>query len=197
MSKQRLVFVDVDTQFDFMDPKGSLYVPGAIDIVPNLQKLTEYAKSRGILVVASVDAHRSTDPEFVKFPPHCIAGTEGQKKIPATEIEPAYTIDAEISDFSLPEMGSVVLEKTVFSLFGNKNAEQVFKRLSPDKLVVFGVATDYCVKAAAIGLAERGYDVALVTDAVSSVTQEGGVAALDEMQKAGVEMVKTLDVLSW
>ena len=55
--KDKTVFVDIDTQFDFMDPSGNLYVPGAEDIVDNIKKLFEYAKGHKIKILSSTDAH--------------------------------------------------------------------------------------------------------------------------------------------
>ena len=53
---------------------------------------------------------------------------------------------------------------------------------------MFGVATDYCVKAAALGLAERGYRVAVLTDAIAAVADETGQAALRKMEAAGCRL---------
>jgi nicotinamidase/pyrazinamidase len=197
VTKKDFVFVDVDTQFDFMDPQGSLYVPGASDIVPNLKKLIDYADKNDIPVVASVDAHQQDDPEFVQFPPHCVRNTPGQMKIGATTLEPVMVVSELPQSILLPNRGSLVLEKTIFSLFGNRNAETIFREIGEKRYVVFGVATDYCVKAAVLGLLERGYKVAIVEDAISGVTAEGSQSAIDEMVQAGAELVRTEDVLSW
>ncbi|MEW6733694.1 MAG: isochorismatase family cysteine hydrolase [Acidobacteriota bacterium] len=197
VAKQRLAFIDIDTQFDFMDPQGTLYVPGATEIVPNLEKLIDYAKRHKLPIVASVDAHAPDDPEFKQFPPHCVSGTPGQHKIAATTCQPSLVIANSAQSFNLPEAGNLVLEKTIFSIFGNENAEKVFRDIDAEKYLVFGVATDYCVKAAALGLLARGYRVAVVEDAISGVTAEGSQAAIAEMKKAGAEIVRTADVISW
>jgi len=80
VTKKNFVFVDVDTQFDFMDPKGSLYVPGADEIVPNLKRLIDFAEENDIPVVASVDAHSHDDPEFAQFRPTAFAIRRGNKR---------------------------------------------------------------------------------------------------------------------
>ena len=196
VTKKDFVFVDVDTQFDFMDPKGSLYVPGANEIVPNLERLIEYAEKNDIPVVASVDAHPQDDPEFAQFPPHCVRNTPGQRKIGATVLEPVMVVPETAQSIAVPHSGSLVLEKTIFSLFGNRMADTLFREIGAKKYVVFGVATDYCVKAAVLGLLERGYKVAVVEDAISGVTAEGSKAAIDEMTRAGAEFITTEDVLS-
>lgn len=194
MASRKMVFVDIDTQFDFMDPKGTLFVPGAPEITDNLAKLITYAQKENIPVVASVDAHPTDDPEFSQFPPHCVRNTSGQEKIAATQIATATIIAAEKQNISI-ENNAIVLEKTIFSVFGNENAENVFRELDAEKYFVFGVATDYCVKAAVLGLLERGFSVAVVEDAISGVSPETSLAALDEMKLAGAEFVRTNDLI--
>jgi hypothetical protein len=82
--KPATVFWDVDTQADFMSPEGTLSMSGAQAIVPNLERLTSWAKAHGIVIVASTDAHSTDDPEFKLYPPHCVIGTAGQKKLRET-----------------------------------------------------------------------------------------------------------------
>ena len=87
-----LAFFDVDTQIDFMDPAGKLYVPHAEDIIPRLVQLMTYARQRKIPVLSSADAHAPDDPEFKIWPPHCVTGTRGQQHIKETSLPGALTI---------------------------------------------------------------------------------------------------------
>ena len=73
----RTLFLDVDTQLDFLYPAGALYVPGAEQIVPAIAALNRYAMSRGIPLLSTVDAHTEDDPEFKTWPAHCVAGSLG------------------------------------------------------------------------------------------------------------------------
>src|SRR5512138_3170374 len=76
----RTVFVDVDTQIDFLFAAGALYVPGAEQILPAISRLNRYAASQGIPLISTVDAHAENDPEFRVWPPHCVVNTVGQQK---------------------------------------------------------------------------------------------------------------------
>src|SRR5512139_255212 len=78
--RMRPVFIDVDTQMDFLFPAGALYVPGSESVIPQIQRLNQHAISCGFPLVAPVDAHAEDDPEFKTWPPHCIKGTFGQRK---------------------------------------------------------------------------------------------------------------------
>ena len=73
--KAGMVFVDVDTQVDFMLPAGKLYVPRAEQLIPNLAKLMTWAREHNIPVLSTADAHSVDDPEFAQWPPHCVAGS--------------------------------------------------------------------------------------------------------------------------
>ena len=55
---------DVDTQVDFMEPYGKLYVPGARDVAPAMEQLVDAARAARIVHVASADDHELTDPEI-------------------------------------------------------------------------------------------------------------------------------------
>src|SRR5215813_5085556 len=109
----RLLFWDVDTQVDFIHPDGKLYVPGAEKIVHNLRQLTEFAGRNHVLVVASACAHQDNDPEFEQYPPHCIVGTPGQKKITETRLGDAVTIPNRAVEIPPAIAGhqQIVLEK--------------------------------------------------------------------------------------
>ena len=196
-------FVDVDTQFDFMSPEGALYVPGAENLAPALERLTRWAVDKGVPIIASVDAHAPDDPEFKDFPPHCVAGTPGQKKLHETLGNRPLFIENRPLELSIPmiEQAGVlrydqyVFEKQTFSLFGNVNAEKIIARIAPRKYVVYGVATDYCVKAAVLSLLDRGAEVEVVENAIAAVAGESGRAALEEMKAKGARLVSVEDVL--
>lgn len=194
MNISKTAFIDVDTQFDFMQPDGGLYVPGAETLDANLRKLIGYARSRHIPVIASADAHAPDDPEFQIFPPHCVSGTPGQARIAATAQADATVIPNQPQQLDLTDTDHVVLEKVVFDMFANPNTEAVLAHYGANDYVVFGVATDYCVRAAALGLRQRGYHVTVVSDAVKAVTPEGEAKTLAEFAAAGIELKRTAEI---
>jgi nicotinamidase/pyrazinamidase len=193
---EHLVFLDVDTQVDFMLPTGSLYVPGAEEIVPNLRKLMTYAQERHILVLSSADAHPADDPSFAEWPPHCVIGTSGQRRILETQLPAAIVIPNQPGAFARPVewRGQFIIEKQAYDVSTNANFDAILASLGPRRFIVFGVATEYCVLSSTLALRRRGLPVDLVTDAVRAITEEGGRKAIEEMAAAGVRLVNTAEV---
>lgn len=187
------VFVDVDTQVDFVEPTGALYVPGAERLKPAFARLVAAARRHGRPVVASADAHPPDDPEFAQFPPHCLAGSPGAERVAETA-----PTDARVIDASGREAGgqgdTIVLEKVAFDLFTNPAAADVIAASRARTAIVFGVALDYCVRAAALGLRERGYATIVVRDATAPVTAAGGERVEAELRAAGVRFASTDEI---
>jgi len=196
--KNKTVFVDIDTQFDFMNPKGSLYVPDAETIIENIRKLFSYAKELKIKILSSVDAHKVDDPEFKFFPVHCVKNTPGSQKIEASTCKDNIVIgnvEQNITE-SMLNHEQIIIEKQSHGFFDNKNSDKVIEGLEASNYVVFGVAADYCVKEAVLGLLKCGYKVTLVTDAIKATTQDGEKEAIKEMKHAGTFFTNTEDVIA-
>jgi len=191
------VFFDIDTQVDFMRPEGSLYIPGAEEIIPNLQALMNWARENDVPVISSADAHAPDDPEFKRWPPHCVIGTPGQRRIPETTLLAPVVVPCRAGGFAPPVRwaGQYIVEKATYSPEDNPNFAAMLRALGPRRAVVFGVATEFCVRAAALALCRHGFRVELVTDAMRAITPEGGRKALEEMAAAGACRVTTAEVV--
>ena len=196
-----MIFFDVDTQRDFMDPDGALYVPQAELVRPNIERLLLGAGKAGITTVSSRCAHEEGDAEFEIFLPHCLEGTRGAERIfpglPALpRLEIAAGAGADPAALLLPATHYLV-KKKAFDLFSNRWLEGLRERgaFRGRICVVFGVATDYCVRACGLGLAAAGARVLLVEDAIRGVAPETTEKTLDEMRAAGIEFITTGRVL--
>ena len=205
------ILVDVDTQVDFCEPQGALFVSGAPKVMDACRALVRFAQQKNQLVVGSVDSHafnawefntNITDGKPGPFPPHCVKGTPGWLKVAGTLIEKSFFVPNNRHEFAAP-LGyqALYFEKEVYSLFVNPMAEPVLKKIALERgkpiFTVFGVATDYCVKAACEGLLKLGLgEVQLVTDAIAAVVPADGERTMAELKKAGVVMVQTRDVVA-
>ncbi len=195
---ETLVFLDVDTQVDFMLPSGALYVPGAEQIIPNLAKLMSFARESNIPVLSSADAHQPDDPSFAQWPPHCVVGTPGQRRIPETQFPQQTVIPNRPDSFTPPPNWSgqfvIEIEKQDYSVAGNANFDAIIAALGRCHFVVFGVATEYCVRDSVLSLRKLQIPVDLVVDAIKPITAEGGRKAIEEMMAAGARLVTTDEV---
>lgn len=198
-----MILWDVDTQVDFMLPHGKLYVPGAEETIPAMARLVEAARAVGMAHVASADDHELTDseisdePDFqTTYPPHCLRGTRGARKIPETDQEDPVPITLEPLPERHFEGREFLLLKKSFDVFTNPNAERLLERLDPDEVVVFGVATDVCDDAAIRGFLERGRRVRFVEDAARGLDDERTARCTASWRERGVELATVDEVVA-
>ncbi|HEX2251700.1 MAG TPA: isochorismatase family cysteine hydrolase [Thermoanaerobaculia bacterium] len=205
-----ILFWDVDTQVDFMHPDGALYVGGAEKITSNLARLTAAARQQRIPVIASADDHRlgdaeiSESPDFeTTWPPHCMHGTPGQRKIRETSLPEALVIGRdEISDTEIRRHvntagEALLILKDQVDVFGNPNTAKLLAEIEPRRIVLYGVALDVCNRHTVDGLWNRGFTkVAVVADAVMAIDEERGNRLLDEWDGRGLEILTTDEVLA-
>ncbi|HVO28190.1 MAG TPA: isochorismatase family cysteine hydrolase [Candidatus Margulisiibacteriota bacterium] len=196
------IFIEVDVQVDFIDPAGTLYVPGSQEIAPNIRRLLEFATQRGITTISPMCAHVVNDAEFQQFPPHCIEGTPGQRrffddlpKLPR-HIWPADTAPKP-AELTIEPGHHYVAAKRSFPMFTNPGLQALRARgvFRDADCVVFGVATDVCVRIDTLDLCRAGAHVRLVTDAIAGITPADTDRALQEMLDAGARFVHTADVV--
>src|SRR5216683_835162 len=171
-----------------MEPSGKLYVPGANDVAPAMERIVDAARAARLVHVASADDHELTDPEISDspdfrntYPPHCLRGTRGAEKILETkQRDPLPLSLVPYPPGLVPALikgrREILLLKKNFNVFTNPNCDPLLDALDPEEIVVFGVATDVCDDAAILGFLDRGRRVRFVDDAARGL-DEGRVAA--------------------
>jgi len=192
----KTLFFDIDSQLDFLYPAGALYVPGAEHIVPNIARLNRYAAAHAIPVISTTDAHDENDPEFKRWPPHCIAGTTGQHKAEATLLDGRIVIPNRYCPLPVEGARQIVIEKRHVDAFDAPNLARVIDLLGAGRFVVYGVATEICVLFAARGLLKYGKPLTIVTDAVAALTEPASQAALSIIQGGGGTLATTSEICS-
>jgi nicotinamidase/pyrazinamidase len=199
---------EVDVQADFMLPGGSLYIPGAEKIIVNINLLVEAARQGRVFLISSADAHNPNDSELRDWPPHCLKRTPGALLLPEACALPQLMIPNQ-KGFALPQdlrtYRQVTLEKNTLDVFDNPNTDALLARINPagsrdiqsiPLLVIFGVATEYCVSRTAEGLLRRGHSVAIVTDAVHAIDQTKGQQILDSLHSRGTRLISTKEAMA-
>jgi nicotinamidase/pyrazinamidase len=194
----RTILWDVDTQIDFIEPGAKLSFPGAEKARPAMARLVEAARAAGIVHVASCDQHELSDPELSEqpdfdstWPPHCLLGTRGAEKIPETkQLDPLplplVPVPAAILRRLLDGRREILIPKKHYDPFTNPNTEVMLDLLDPERILLFGVATDICDEAAVRALLARGRPITFVEDASRGVDESRVAACLAEWRKAGV-----------
>ena len=187
----------VDVQNDFADPAGSLSVAGGEAIVATVGREVEMAVNNGALVVATQDWHPESTPHFAKdggiWPVHCVADTWGAALHPGLTLpETAPRVRKGVNGedgYSGFTMRDPVSGETIPT-----ELERLLRAADVDRVVVVGLATDYCVKATALDARRLGFETAVLADAIAAVDLEpgDGERALDEMRDAGVAMWQTV-----
>jgi nicotinamidase/pyrazinamidase len=187
-----LVFVDVDTQCDFMEPGGALFIKDADEIQAKLARLTRFAICREIAVLATACSHHLGDPELLHFPPHCMAGTPGQGRTSATACPDSVVLPIGTSlRGDLPP--HLTLEKNELDVFSRTDADELIGRYNRGNplFVVYGVATDYCVSKAVDGLLRRNCHTAIVVDAIRAIDPDAEAAILTGFARRGALLLLT------
>jgi nicotinamidase/pyrazinamidase len=200
MVSRDYIFWEVDVQRDFVLPGGSLYVPGAEKLLPNIRRLTDAARQGKVFLASHGDFHPPDDPEFKIFPPHCVKGTPGSELVPEAITENVARVPNQ-PDARLPQdlykYQQVLLEKQTLSIFESRHADALVEKLgNQPEFVVFGVVTEYCVSFAVKGLLDRGRRVAVVTDAIETLKKEEGEKAVADFVRLGARLTTTDHVLT-
>jgi nicotinamidase/pyrazinamidase len=185
----RAALIVVDVQNDFADPAGGLSVAGGADVVPVLNGEISRASTSGALVAYTQDWHPEVTPHFAKdggiWPVHCVMDTWGAELYPdlavdGPRIHKGSHGEDGYSGFSMRDpVSGQTMPTELDGLLRDRGVERV---------VIGGLATDYCVLQTALDARRLGYETTLLRDAVRAVdlAPGDGDRAVDSMRAAGV-----------
>lgn len=190
-----VIWVDTDTQFDFVRERWALYVPARPEVIQNISALLNSCRVK----IWSIDCHTYDSWEFKEnwwiFPPHCIKWSSWCAKIEETQNNRTRFIPMsnwnlviwenvpqgwnriygpeQFAEEILLKWVTWIFEKEVYSLFANPNADPFIRQLVETAwwiqkvlFAVIGYCTGwYCADEAAWWLNERGYNTAIIEDA--------------------------------
>jgi nicotinamidase/pyrazinamidase len=187
----RSALIVVDVQNDFADPKGSLYVQGGEHVVEWINGEIERARASNVPVFYTRDWHPEHTPHFQPdggiWPVHCVHDTWGAEFHPALRVEGTVVPKGieggdGYSGFSVRDPESGDRSDTVL---GGMLAERAIERV-----VVVGLATDYCVKETVLDARRLGFETTVLREGIAAVNLEAGdgEAALAEMEAAGAQI---------
>jgi nicotinamidase-related amidase len=179
----------VDVQNDFC-PGGAVPVPEGDRVVPVLNSYIDLFMERGAQVFFTRDWHPKNHMSFKErggqWPPHCVQETEGAAFHKDLEVPSAATI---ISKADRPD-------SEAYSGFSGTDLAAGLRDLGVDKVLVGGLATDYCVKNTVLDAVKEGFETYHLKDASRGVEASPGDTekAVEEMKAAGARELELKDL---
>jgi len=187
----RTALIVVDVQNDFADPNGSLSVTGGEATIPVVNRETEIAIEAGAFVVYTQDWHPAHTPHFAQdggiWPVHCVGDEWGADFHPALEVMgPRVHKGANGED----GYSGFTMRDAVSGAEMPTELEGLLRAHGVERVVVCGLATDYCVKSTALDAVRLGYATTVLLDAIAAVNlaPDDGDRALDELRSAGATL---------
>jgi nicotinamidase/pyrazinamidase len=175
----------VDVQNDFC-PGGALAVPCGDEVVPVINRLLEHRW----LSVATMDWHPAEHSSFESrggpWPQHCVQHTSGAELHPELD---ATKVQLVIAKGSHPDHDA-------YSGFHGTDLAKILRDKGVHRVVVCGIATDYCVRATAHDALHEGFEVFVLEDAIRGVEVHSGDCqrAIEELRQAGAEIIVSSDL---
>jgi nicotinamidase/pyrazinamidase len=187
----------VDVQNDFADPLGSLSVAGGEALIPGINEAAWTAIRAGAFVAYTQDWHPVHTPHFAQdggiWPVHCIGGAWGSAFHPDLEL-----VGPSVRKGTAGEDGysGFTTRDPTTGAEAPTELDALLRVRGIQRVLVCGLATDYCVKSTALDAARLGYATAVLVDSVAAVDLKpgDGVAALAELRAAGVELARWSEV---
>jgi nicotinamidase/pyrazinamidase len=181
----------VDVQNDFADPKGALYVREGEQVIPIANDEIARARVAGALVVYTQDWHPPTTPHFAKdggtWPVHCVRDTWGAELHPDLDVA-GETLRKVVRTGTGDEDGYTAFEASAPGAVPSESRlERLLREHGIERVVVLGLATDYCVRATALDARALGFDTTVLRAGVRPVdlAPGDGERALAELERAG------------
>ncbi len=183
--------VVVDVQNDFADPAGSLYVLGCGPALARINDEVSHAEADGAFVAYTQDWHPPSTPHFAKdggvWRVHCVADTWG------AELHPALAVAGpSVHKGSNGEDGysGFTMRDPVTGEARPTALESLLRDRGVERVVVCGLATDYCVRGTVLDARRLGFETVVLTQAVAAVelAPGDGEQALAEMAAAGARL---------
>lgn len=174
----------IDMQLDFL-PGGALGVPKGDEVLAPVNRLLRLFNNQGLPIYASRDWHPENHCSFTArggpWPPHCVAGTPGAAFSNQLDL-PAGTIVVSKADTA---------DADAYSAFNGTNLAARLRERGVRRVVVCGLATDYCVLNTVIDARDNGFEVLVVPEAMRAVdvTPGDGERAMARMTGLGAEPV--------
>ncbi len=194
------VLLDIEAQRDFFSPGGSCYKPEATIAAQNIRRLFRWARRRAVPVISTVLRVRAGRRGPLAPVPHCVEGTDGEKRISRTLL--ARHIDLGLRNtFDLPRdifqhYQQVIFEKRATDIFAHARAERLLTELEAETFVVCGAGSAHGIVEAVVGLRQRNFKIILAADAIVDLDHPLAEMAWLRMVAKGAQPLSTAEIVA-
>ena len=177
----------VDPQVDFF-PDGALPVADGDAILPTVNRALRAFAGTGLPIFVTRDWHPSDHCSFTSqggpWPAHCVKGSAGAELHPDLDLPPIFIV---VQKATTPD-------REAYSDFEGTGLDEVLRAQGTRRVIVCGLALEYCVRAACLDAVKAGFDAVLLLDGTRAVEVKAGDSerTLDELRAAGVELISGL-----
>lgn len=192
-SKRAQILIDVNTQIDFLTAEGKACVRNHRRVLAHIRRIMAWARSRDIPIISTCEIYPdNNDNGGIDY---CIDGTKGQKKISYTVLKNKISFAAD-GHTDLPRdmlwrYRQVILNQRCADPFAEPRIERLLSEVRANEFILIGADAEGAVKAAALGLLQRGKRVTIVTDAVGTHNRREANLALRKTEAKGARLVET------
>ena len=193
------VLLDMNTQCDFLLPRGAVPVSNRAAVVENVRRLMNWARLQRLPVISTLDCHRPGEP-LGGLPPYCMDRSPGQKKLPFTLLPRRVVLygdnSLDVPNDPFRKFRQVIVTKRNRDFLSNPKADRLVNALDCEYFLIFGMVAEHCIKAAALGLMARQRRVAVVSDACGYWSRTESEQALRQIEAKGAVLVATDELIS-
>lgn len=195
------ILLDVETQRDFFHASGSLYNEHSSAAIANVYHLFDWARQGHIPIISTVLRVRPFDQGPMGDVPHCVDGTEGEKKMPRTILPKRLNLGL-LNTTDLPadifeSHQQIILEKRETDIFAHARAERMITEMDRSTtFVVCGAGVAQGIVQAVVGLRSRGFRVIVANDAILDFDHAAAEMAYLRMEAKGAIFAPTAEIVA-
>ena len=184
MKDTALIIVDVQNDFC---KGGPLEVKNGEEVITGLNEIINKFYTEDTPVYATKDWHPLDHCSFEinggLWPVHCVQGTPGAR------LHPELLIDGRADTIN---KGTETGEEAYSGFDGTNFAEQL-RENNISKVIIGGLATDYCIHGTTIGAIKNGFSTSVIEDLIRGVEINPGdcANAIKEMKDSGAKFIQS------
>ena len=181
MTERKPALMIVDMINDYMDPEGDLYGELLHDIVPNVEQLATTFRNTDLPVIfANTSIVTDDQPMVEQWGQHAVRGTWGERVI----------------DPLTPQESDYVVRKPMYDAFYDTELDHLLRSLNATEVIITGVDSHVCILQTSIGAFNRGYDVTIVKNGISTKEQHKHQFAIEYTESHLGEVRSSADIVA-